>query len=149
VPYIFNISNADANPGNGKLAYNGVSASSTTVIFINKFDASTSINTQTDWYDSWIISSSPNKGYLVVGSRLGDGSATIFKVTGITTGSLYYKIAVTYVSGASFIDTTPLVVSFSATGDFGATGIYGASGASGATGVQGASGPEMSEQLGL
>lgn len=142
VPYVFNSSFNDADPGPGELRFNSATVSSVNKVYIDNLD-STGVS-QTPWYDTWDDSTASIRGYLLIQSSA--GLPTLFSVGGAVEASTgYYKINVTYISGPIRTSGESLSVSFYRTGNNGATGVSGATGATGlgatgATGAQGATG---------
>jgi hypothetical protein len=139
VRYAFSTTVTDADPGNGVLRYNNATIASVTQIFIDNIDAAGV--TQTGWYSTWDDSTtSSSRGLIyIAGNVAGSTVVNIFAVNGgVTAATGYYKIPVSYVSGALPADATALSVFFARTGDIGVTG---ATGVQGVVGVTGATGP--------
>jgi hypothetical protein len=128
IPYVFSTTTTDADPGDGAIRYNNSTIGSVTQIFIDNLDSLG--NTQTGWYNVWDNSTNTQKGYLYLISGSPSGtSVNVFSVTGsATVGSGYYKIPVAFVSGTLPADASPLVATFSRTGNLGGVGATGVAG---------------------
>ncbi len=118
VKYTWSSTTTDADPGAGFIRYNNATIGSVTFIYISNTDGGG--NTQTAWYDTWDDSTSTiEEGFLTINENLGP-LVNIFKITGTpTVASGYYKIPVSYVSGAILANTDTITVEFSRTGDTG------------------------------
>jgi hypothetical protein len=106
-------------------------------MYINKADADASdISGFLTTIDD---STSPIKGHMKVTNIANSNDFALFTITNNSiVSSDYYKVAVSYVSGAtSFSAAESTTITFARTGDAGAAGATGANGATGATGPTG------------
>jgi hypothetical protein len=93
VPYTFNTSTSDSDPGTGLFRFNNATIGSVTQIFIDNLDIQNI--SQTDWYNTWDDSTATVKGYLVLQERTGTAfDKNIWAVTAVTAATGYYKITV-------------------------------------------------------
>jgi hypothetical protein len=141
-PYVFSTTVTDADPGNGAVRYNNAAIASVTFIYIDNLDNFG--NTQTTWYDTWDDSTNTLKGFLTIMSAAsGSTTVNVFRITGtVTVAAGYYKIPVTYVSGALPTNTAVMTVTFARAGDLGYTGSQGVIGYTGSQGVIGYTGSQ-------
>ena len=137
VRYTFSTTITDADPGAGTIRYNNAAIASTTVIFIDDVDAGST--NQTAWYATWDDSTNAHDGYLLVEDNATNATA-VFTVTSVTVATGYYKVGVTYVSGALPANAASLSIVFARTGNVGATGATGVTGTTGPTGPTGSVG---------
>lgn len=135
IAYTFSTTTTDSDSGAGVIRYNNATIASVTTIFIDNADAG-SIS-QTGWYDTWDDSTATVKGQLLITNANDNTAYDVFNVTAVTSASGYYKITVTYVSGARPANSAALAVMFVPAGYNGATGPQGATGAQGVTGPTG------------
>jgi hypothetical protein len=141
--YTFSASTSSGNPGTGVLKFNNATLASVTQIVISTTTAdSLGISDILDLIDD---STSSNKARIFIRSNAnGDASFFSFLTTSVTTHANYYELNGTYVDGAAFTNSEPIVFDFYQTGNVGATGPTGPSGPTGAvgpTGPTGATGP--------
>ena len=153
--YRFRNTIADADPGDGYLAFNNANLEGASEMFIdvkdiNGIDMQSFLRTIDD-------STNPLKGHFKITNKINANDFAIFTITSMVEATGYFKVQCTRVSGAlSFSNLEDVIITFARTGDIGATGLtgatgpqgpsgafsaYGATGASGATGGPGATGP--------
>ena len=134
----------DTDPGNGNFKFNNATIASATFAYMDNLDAYGA--TITGILSAYSDSTNTVKGHLrfsVFGA-----STTKFAVFAITTpwstpASGYYKVGLTYVSGAgTFTNGDLVMVQYSRAGNVGAQGVQGFNGTQGAQGVQGVVGAQ-------
>ena len=139
----YNYSNAtgDVNPGNGSLAFNDVTLSSATELYIDHEDIN--IIDVSAFLDTIDDSSSQIKGTFKVTKKADINTYAYFSIIGTHTHNVdYFNVPVAYVSGnGSFADGDDSYITFARTGDVGDIGPTGPTGLTGATGATGATGP--------
>jgi predicted acyltransferase (DUF342 family) len=134
----------DLDPGAGNFKFNNATIASATFAYMDNLDAYGA--TITGILSAYGDSTNTVKGHLrfsVFGA-----STTKFAVFAIATstpdaGNGYYKVGLTYVSGAgTFTNGDLVMVQYSRAGNVGAQGVQGFNGTQGAQGVQGAVGAQ-------
>jgi len=135
--YEFDSSTTDAHPGAGELRINSANVATAAYIYIdqadnNAVDISSFLTTIDD-------STNAIKGHVMLSNKTDPSDYTLFAIVNNTiSGANYYKVAISYLSGAySFTNGETLTVTFARTGDVGAQGATGATGQTGATGPTG------------
>ena len=135
--YEFDSSTTDAHPGAGELRINSANVATAAYIYIdqadnNAVDISSFLTTIDD-------STNAIKGHVMLSNKTDPSDYTLFAIVNNTiSGTGYYKVAISYLSGAySFTNGETLTVTFARTGDVGAAGATGATGQTGATGPTG------------
>lgn len=118
--YKFSTTTTDADPGTGYIRFNNGTIGSVTQVFIYNTDINT-INLVTE-IDSWDDSTSGIKGTLIIATAT---NVCVFKLTSITTSSVYRKLTVTYISGTLPPNDSPISVTYIRMGDYGYTGSSG------------------------
>jgi hypothetical protein len=113
IRYTFSTSTTDSDPGAGNFRFNSGTIGSVTFIYID--NQSIGATDQMTWYDSW---DDDARGQIVINtSNVTTGLSAIFSVSGaVTVASGYYKIPVTYVSGALPVNGTTYSFNFIKTG---------------------------------
>jgi hypothetical protein len=137
--YTFSTSTTNTNPGTGTIAFDNLTLSSATALYINEADdLAVSVYNYLQTIDD---STSAIKGHFTV-TRKSDNAFALFSIIGSHThGSNYFNVPIGYLSGVtSFNNLDNIIVTFARTGDRGDTGATGISGATGSTGITGASG---------
>lgn len=144
----FSNSTVDEDPGTGQFRLNNSDVANATQLFINK----TSFTFGSDfssWISSWDDSTTASdKGTLFI-STIPGAVRTVLKVTSdIVTSGDYFKVPVSYISGAIPLASSNYTIEFSRTGDLGDTGptgptstAPGPTGPTGPTGTTGDTGP--------
>ena len=109
-------STSDADPGNGKVAFNNATVASVSVIYVdNQEDNGVSISSFVQSWDD--VSNSTARGMLLITKEGTSSTYALFKVTGITVASGYDKVAVTHVaSNGTFSNSDGITVDFSYSG---------------------------------
>ena len=151
LPYRFRNITADANPGDGYVAFNDEILSDATEMYIS--DKDVDANLVESFLRTIDDSTNPIKGHFKISRRSADGTFAIFTINSITETPNYFKISCNYIDGqSSFSNTDEIFVTFARTGDVGPIGATGATGpqgipgtavyrgATGATGPRGATG---------
>jgi hypothetical protein len=118
-------SQADSDPGNGKLRLNNATQSSATIAYIDNQSAGGAAIQA--WLDTWDDSTNPTvRGSLTVRAKADPTKFLQFQVTGaVLDGGGYRKVPLAYVAGSAsspFADTDPLSILFVRAGDVGQTG---------------------------
>lgn len=141
IPYVFSTTTTDSDPGAGILRLNQATQNTATVIRADLLSSDTS-----DWsavLATLADSTNAVKGHIRLFKTLDPTKWLVFTVSAVASPAGYKNITVANVSSSSaspFIDTDPITLTFSRSGDMGNTGTAGAAGATGNTGVQGATG---------
>lgn len=117
VKYAFSTTTTDSDPGNGYIRFNNADPALATYIYIDSLDATGA--SQTAWYDMWDNSTSTNKGYITLTQFRTDSTAVFYVNNTVTNASGYYKIPVTYVSGALPSNGAACFLNFSLSGNIG------------------------------
>lgn len=119
--FYFSTTITDSDPGNGTIRFNSTVPLAVAWLYIDILDGDG--NLIEDWLKSLDDSSSPsNKGSLYIRQQA-SGNVAVYQVTGsVVDGTGYYKIPVTYVTGARPVDGATLSVFFTRTGDQGVVG---------------------------
>ena len=140
---VFSSTVTEANPGTNYLRLNNANSTLATKIFVNDIAVGgTYVDT---WIDSFMNSSSPQKGVLSLRSLASPNTSWAFYyVTGLTDDSGYKKLDVSWIDSGvvSLTNGGQYYLSFSPTGDLGPTGPAGPTGATGPTGPLGPTGPQ-------
>ncbi|MBA1143194.1 hypothetical protein [Mesorhizobium neociceri] len=121
--YTFSTTTADADPGNGTLRLNNVSAASATAAYIDNLDAGGA--TVSGILDAFDDSTNLIKGQLTLRSKASAAISYVYNVSGaVVDGTGYRKLTLTYVSGAGTLPTTAngIWLMFDRAGDKGADG---------------------------
>jgi hypothetical protein len=144
----FSSSTVDEDPGTGQFRLNNATVASASQLFINK----TSFTFAADfssWISSWDDSTtSSDRGTLFISTTSG-AIRTVLKVTSdVVVSGDYFKVPISYISGAIPLASSSYTIEFSRTGDLGDTGptgptstAPGPTGPTGATGATGVTGP--------
>lgn len=150
IPYNFDTSTTDADPGAGDLRLNHGTASSATAAYLdNDSAAGVTVSALLDTFDD--AGKTADRGILRIQDATTMGTAHFYRVTGsVTDGTGYRKLVLEWIAGnGSFTNGGAVVVSFiprgvdgsaGATGPTGPTGVTGATGPTGVTGATGATG---------
>jgi hypothetical protein len=113
----FSNSTSDADPGNGKLAFNNGTISSVSILFIDDVDDnSVDISGFVQSFDD--VTNSTARGIILITKEGTPSTFALFKVSGaVTDASGYTKVPVTHVvSNGSFSNTDGITLSFSYSG---------------------------------
>ncbi|BAQ86491.1 hypothetical protein [uncultured Mediterranean phage uvMED] len=113
----FSNSTSDADPGNGKLAFNNGTISSVSILFIDDVDDnSVDISGFVQSFDD--VTNSTARGIILITKEGTPSTFALFKVSGaVTDASGYTKVPVTHVvSNGTFSNTDGITVSFSYSG---------------------------------
>ena len=113
----FNNSTSDADPGNGKIAFNNGTLSSASIAYVdNVDDAGVSIASFVQSWDD--ATNSTARGYLQITKEGTASTFAIFKVSGSVTDSLgYSKVPLTHVvSNGSFSNSDGVTIAFTQSG---------------------------------
>ena len=118
---LFSSTITDTDPGNGTIRYNSTTVAAVAWLYIDMLDADG--NDITNWLLALDDSSTAsNRGYLYI-RQATTATIAIFQITGaVVNGTGYYKVPVTYVSGAIPTNGSTLSAVFSRTGDQGSSG---------------------------
>ena len=135
--YGFSTTITMGDPGNGVVRFNNANPALVTVISID--DLNSASQDVSAYITSWDDSTSTNKGTVLF--RQGNTVQAIYTITGLTDGTGWTELAVTYVShSGAFVDGTVTYVQYFRTGDKGDQGIQGEQGVQGIQGIQGVKG---------
>lgn len=140
VIWTYSSTTTDSDPGSGWFRFDSTTPASITQLFIDTNEAGGA--DVSGFVTSWDDSTGSPRGYLVFQytSSL-TTTPLVMAITGsVTSGTGYYKVPVSHVTGALPSNGTWQVVMWVRTGDVGATGADGADGVTGPTGPQGPAG---------
>ena len=140
--YTYLTDNADSDPGDGKLKFNGTALHTTSplILYIDDVDdASRDIQSFLRTIDD---STSLLKGHFRISNKSDSTDYAIFSITGASTeASGYFKIPCTHLDGAtSFSNNEDIIITFARTGDIGDKGQKGEVGEKGQKGEVGEKG---------
>ena len=117
----FSNSTSDADPGNGKIAFNNGTISSVSIAYVDDVDDNGV--TISSFVQSWDDASNNNaKGYLQITKEGTASTFAIFKISGsVTDASGYTKVPLTHVvSNGTFSNSDGITVAFTQSGNDGA-----------------------------
>jgi hypothetical protein len=129
--YVFSTNTANTDPGIGKLKFNNINFSSATQLYINSTDDDgTTIFSFLQTIDD---STSTIKGHFKISQRDDANNYAMFAIVNTsTTGSGFFRVPISYLSGATaFTNDLPLTITFARTGDIGDPGPEGPTGPTG------------------
>lgn len=132
IPYNFDSSTTDADPGAGDLRLNHGTASSATGAYLdNDSAAGVTVSALLDTFDD--AGKTADRGILRIQDATTMGTAHFYRVTGsVTDGTGYRKLVLEWIAGnGSFTNGGALVVSFIPRGADGSTGSTGSAGSDG------------------
>jgi hypothetical protein len=142
INYTFDTTTTNTDPGSGKLRLNNATQNTATAIYVDVLDMAGS-----DWTNvlSHISDGTSSEDGTLRLYKLSDPTHfLVFSVTGSTSHTGYYELAVTVQASSTaspFINIDQVGFTFTRTGNVGATGPAGSAGPAGPTGATGPAGP--------
>jgi hypothetical protein len=142
IPYVFDTTTTDADPGNGKLRLSSATQNTSTVIRADLLDANTA-----DWSSvlaTLADSTNTIKGHIRLFNTADPTKWLVFSVSAVAAPTGYKNITVAIVGSSSanpFANADALTLSFTRAGDVGSNGSAGSSGANGSNFLVGSGAP--------
>jgi hypothetical protein len=140
--YSYSSNTANTNPGAGFFRFNNINPELATAMYINKFEAISSLDLS-NWILRWGESSSfSDRGVI---SFFGAGAVGAYRLSLVVTSDVvgdgtYFQVPISYISGTNLTNSQSYSIEFSRTGDLGDAGPTGPTGPTGATGLTGPTG---------
>lgn len=120
-PYQWDTGTTAADPGSGKLRLNNATPSSATVIYIS--DTTSAGGSMTNVINSWVTSTSVNKGRIRFSEEMNPQNFMEYFVTAVSDSGSFFAVTATYINhSGSFDSLDELAVSFVDYGDIGDPG---------------------------